>query len=279
MRSANVARLPDDTFPTGPKEPTMPTRDHAPQGLPCWLDLGTSDPAKSRAFYGELFGWASEANEDFGGYINFTKGDLPVAGGMQNDGTMGPDGWSVYLATDDIAKLAEAAPANGGTVASPPMAVGDLGQMAFVTDPTGGFVGAWQSGEHTGFGLHNEAGSPGWFELFTRDFPAAVAFYRDVYGSDIEIVSDEDEFRYAVFVRDGLQWAGIMDASAFLPDDVPAHWSVYFQVDSADASIAQAESLGASVLDPAQDTPYGRLATLQDPTGARFKLIQPPAEG
>ncbi len=35
--------------------------------------------------------------------------------------------------------------------------------------------------------------------------------------------------------------------------------------------------LGGSVLMPAEDTPYGRLAAAADPTGARFKLVAPNA--
>jgi predicted enzyme related to lactoylglutathione lyase len=53
---------------------------------------------------------------------------------------------------------------------------------------------------------------------------------------------------------------------------------VYFHADDADATIAKAVSLGGSVVQPAEDTPYGRLATLTDITGATFKLVQPPAE-
>jgi predicted enzyme related to lactoylglutathione lyase len=256
----------------------MPTRDSIPKSLPCWLDLGSSDTDKSAAFYGGLFGWTAEsAGEDFGGYITFSLDGVQVAGCMKNDGSMGPDGWSTYLATDDIAKLAESATANGGQVVAEPMAVGDLGQMAFVTDPTGGFIGAWQPGEHKGFLVHNEPNAPGWFELHTRDFDGALAFYREVFGCDIDVVNDTPEFRYAVVMANGLQWAGIMDATAFLPDGVPAHWSVYIEVADADATVAKAQELGGSVVQPAEDTPYGRLATLTDTTGASFKLVQPPA--
>ena len=67
--------------------------------------------------------------------------------------------------------------------------------------------------------------------------------------------------------------AGIMDATAFLPDGVPAHWSVYFRVDDADAALASTVELGGSVLRPAEDTPYGRLAQAADPLGTSFKLI------
>lgn len=255
----------------------MPTRATAPKGAPCWIDLGSSDTDRSRSFYGELFGWTSEATgEEFGGYINFAKDGVPVAGCMQKQDEMGPDGWSVYLESGDITKMTELAGAAGGQVAVPPMPVGNLGQMAFVTDVGGAVIGAWQPGEHTGFGVYGEPGTPGWFELHTRDWDGALAFYREVFGEEIEIVSDTPELRYAVFTDGEDQVAGIMDAAGF-PEDAPAQWSIYFTTDDADASIVHAVALGASVVHPAEDTPYGRLAALTDPTGAGFKLLQPPS--
>ena len=64
-----------------------------------------------------------------------------------------------------------------------------------------------------------------------------------------------------------------MDASAFLPEGVPAHWSIYFGAESTDAALAKIVDLGGSIVMPAEDTPYGRLATAADPTGALFKLV------
>jgi uncharacterized protein len=69
--------------------------------------------------------------------------------------------------------------------------------------------------------------------------------------------------------------AGVMDASGFLPDGIPAHWSVYFGVDDTDVALAKIVELGGSIVTPAEDTPYGRLATTADPTGAQFKLVAP----
>ena len=52
----------------------MPTRDTTPAGAPCWIDLMTSDPAASKAFYGALFGWTSEdSGPEFGNYVTFAK--------------------------------------------------------------------------------------------------------------------------------------------------------------------------------------------------------------
>jgi predicted enzyme related to lactoylglutathione lyase len=254
----------------------MPTRETAPVGAPCWVDLMTSDAATSRAFYGAVFGWvAQEPNEEFGGYFNFTKDGVLVAGCMAFTPGMPatPDVWSIYLATDDVAKTLEGATANGGQVAVAAMPVGDLGIMAYVTDSGGATTGVWQPGLHKGFGIYGEPGTPSWFELHTRDYQRSLDFYQDVFRWETETVSDTPEFRYTLQKHGDDQLAGIMDASSFLPEGVPAHWSVYFGVDDADAALTKIVELGGAIVQPAEDTPYGRLATAADSTGAQFKLV------
>lgn len=252
----------------------MPQRDSAPIGAPCWVELFTSDPDKSRAFYHELFGWKDEeAGEEYGGYVNFLKDGFMVAGCMRNDGQSGtPDCWSVYLASDDAQATTDAAVANGGQVVVPPMAVMALGTMAVLTDAGQAHIGVWQPGLHKGFGILGEPGTPVWFELHTRDYAASVQFYRDVFKWDTNVASDSPEFRYTTLGEGEGQLAGIMDAAGFLPEGVPASWSVYFGVDDTDAALAKIVDLGGEVVTGAEDTPYGRLATAADPTGALFKL-------
>lgn len=255
----------------------MPTRDSAPIGAPCWIDLFTSDPDKSRAFYGQLFGWTSEdAGEDYGGYINFANDGQLVAGCMRNDGQSAmPDLWTVYLAVEDASATAAAAEAHGGQVVVPAMEVMDLGAMAVLADAGGAGIGVWQPGLHHGFAVLAEKGAPSWFELHTRDYEASVAFYRDVFGWDTHVASDVPEFRYTTLGEGDDALAGVMDAAAMLPEGVPSHWSIYFGVDDADATLAQAVALGGSIIHPAEDTPFGRLAHLGDPTGTSFKIVQP----
>ena len=201
----------------------MPKRDSAPIGAPCWIDLFTSDPDKSRAFYGELFGWTSEeAGEDYGGYINFAKDGLPVAGCMRNDGESGtPDAWSVYLATEDAKATVDAAVANGGQVIVPAMEVMELGSMAVVTDVGGAAIGIWQPGLHKGFGLLAETGAPSWFELHTRDYKPTVQFYQDVFSWDTQVASDTDDFRYTTLGRRRRSARRRHGRRAFLPEGVP----------------------------------------------------------
>jgi hypothetical protein len=259
----------------------MAIRTHAPIGSPCWVDLWTSDVEGSRSFYAELFGWeAQEPSAEFGGYFMFTRDGVPVAGGM---GSMGDDmkadnTWKVYLATDDLAKTIEAAEANGAQIVSPSMAVADLGLQTVMIDPTGAALGAWQAGTFPGFTVLNEDGAPSWFELHTRDHGIAVAFYRSVFHWETDVVGDTDEFRYTTMRDPGGdgELAGIMDASGFLPDGVSAQWSVYWEVDDASATVAKVKELGGSVVAEAEDTPYGRVATVTDPAGAQFRLRTAP---
>jgi predicted enzyme related to lactoylglutathione lyase len=261
------------------KEATVPRRDSAPIGAPCWIELFTSDTDKGRAFYGELFGWTSEqTGEEFGGYINLFKDGVPVGGCMHNDGSTGvPNLWAVYLATDDAQKVTDTAPAHGGEVIVPAMQVAELGSMTVVTDPGGASIGGWQPGLNRGFGILDEPGAPNWFELHTRDFDASVRFYEDVFKWDARAVSDSAEFRYTTLGEGDDALAGIMDATSFLPETMTASWSIYFGVADVDATLSKVADLGGSTVMPAEDTPYGRLATCTDSTDAIFKLRSTPS--
>jgi predicted enzyme related to lactoylglutathione lyase len=250
----------------------MTIRQNVPNGAPCWVDLMSSDTEKSRAFYTSLFGWtAEEPNPEFGGYTNFRLGDERVAGLMAAQEAGMPDVWSVYLAVDDAEKTVELALANRAQVFVEPMAVGDLGTMAVLADPGGAMIGMWQPAAHRG-GVVAATGAPCHWELHTRDYDASVAFYRDVFRWEPETAADEPGFRYTLLPGPDGEQAGIMDAADWLPEGVPAHWSVYFAVDDVDATLEKVAELGGSTVRAAESTPYGRLATAADQTGAIFKL-------
>ena len=266
---------------TNPEEHTMPTRESVPAGAPIWIDLTTSDQPASRAFYAELLGWESEEPDpELGGYLNFSRGGERVAGCVPTMPGAPTDVWTVYLATDDAERTCKEVTAAGGSVHAPAMAVHDLGSMAVVADPGGAGVGLWQPGSHRGLLTVAEPGHAAWFELLTRNYEATVAFYRDVFGWEIQTMADTPEFRYSVGSLGGEEQAGLMDAGDTRPEgatgvgaSAPAQWTVYFAVADADRDAARAVELGASTVHPPEDSPYGRLAALTDPTGALFKLV------
>ncbi|HEY6531243.1 MAG TPA: VOC family protein [Acidimicrobiales bacterium] len=254
----------------------MTTRDRAPVGAPVWIDLMTTDTDRARSFYGELFGWdCDEGDAEFGGYANFTRDGEQIAGLMGAMPDAQPDVWSVYLAVDDAAATVAAAEAEGAPVYVPPMQVGDYGTMAVIADPGGAAVGMWQPDTHVGITTLAEPGAPHWFELHTRSYEPSLDFYRKVFGWDTHTASDEELFRYTTLGEGEGQLAGVMDNSNDLPEGTPGFWVVYINVTSADATVEKLVALGGSVVHPAEDTPYGRLAAVTDPMGAAFSLCQP----
>lgn len=251
----------------------MVTRQSAPLGAPIWIDLTTSDVERAKQFYGAVFGWTFETGgPEYGGYVTAFQGERVVAGLMHNDPKWNaPDFWTTYLHTADADATVAAATAAGGQSCVATMDIPDKGRMALLTDPTGAFVGLWQPGGHSGFQVFNETGAPLYFQLTTSDYTAALDFYRQVFGWTTQVVADTDEFRYSTAVFDGEELLGVMDGGV-LPEGVQSTWTCFMGAEDVDKTVALVVENGGSVVRAAEDTPYGRLAAVADPTGAAFNL-------
>jgi predicted enzyme related to lactoylglutathione lyase len=58
-------------------------------------------------------------------------------------------------------------------------------------------------------------------------------------------------------------------------EDIPVHWTTYIATQDADAAVARAKELGATILSEPMDGPkMGRFAIIQDPIGAVFGIWQ-----
>ena len=119
-------------------------------------------------------------------------------------------------------------------------------------------------------------GTFSWVELATTDQKGGVAFYRALFGWD---VSDRPIGQNEIYSM--LQMRGKEVAAAYtqMSDErrlgVPSHWNLYITVESANDTAKRAEGLGAKVLAPPFDVmDVGRMAVLQDPTGAVFCIWQ-----
>ncbi|WP_406281462.1 VOC family protein [Embleya sp. NBC_00896] len=241
-----------------------------PTGVPCWVDLGVPDVEAGLAFYRALFGWEGEIGPaELGHYTTCTLRGLPVAGMMgRMPGQEGPPAWTTYLAADDADAIVRKVTEAGGTVVSPAMDVMTFGRMAVAADPTGGVFGVWQAGDHNGAGVVDEPGAVVWNELYTPDSARAKRFYAAVFGFGYEDMSDAD-FDYATFHVEGTLRGGV----AGVADGPPPHWATYFAVGDADETVDRVDSLGGEVLRGPEESPYGRVAAVQDPQGALFNVI------
>ena len=112
-------------------------------GAMVWNELITSDTAKARTFYTELFGWKAEAMPAPGGsnvteYIVLNLGDAPVAGLMTTpEGMEMPPNWTVYYATADCKASAAKVTELGGQIYFGPQFMETVGTFATCADPQG----------------------------------------------------------------------------------------------------------------------------------------------
>jgi predicted enzyme related to lactoylglutathione lyase len=116
-----------------------------------------------------------------------------------------------------------------------------------------------------------------WPELATTDQKAGVAFYRGLFGWELNDMPMGPGESYSMFRMRGRDVAA---ACALRPEErqqgVPPHWNAYVAVISADDAAKRAQELGGKVLAPPFDVmDAGRMAVLQDPTGAVFNVWQP----
>jgi len=113
-----------------------------------------------------------------------------------------------------------------------------------------------------------------WPELSTSDQKAGVAFYRSLFGWDVDEQPAGPNETYSMFqIRGKTVGAAAGQRPEERQQGVPPHWNSYVTVSNADEAVTRAQSLGGKVLAPAFDVmDVGRMAVLQDPTGAVFEV-------
>lgn len=248
------------------------------ENKPAWVDLGSTDPAGSRAFYSKVFGWNIEVNPDpqYGGYALAKQGSVDVAGiGGKQPGDPSPTVWSVYIGTKSADETAKKVAAAGGKVVAPPFDVPGQGRMTVFQDPSGAFISAWQATAMQGFTAGGEH-QFGWAELNARGLEKDLPFYSAVFGWSAKTTpaSDPGSPAYTEFQVGGESIAGAMEMSSMVPKEVPSYWMPYFNVADVDAAFKKATVAGAREMVAPQDFPGGRFAILSDPQGAAFGLLK-----
>jgi predicted enzyme related to lactoylglutathione lyase len=249
--------------------------EHYANGIPSWVDMGSPELPKAKEFYGALFGWnCPEGPPESGGYSVCDLNGKTVAGlGPQFDPNA-PPSWNTHVNVDSVDDTVAKVTENGGMVFMPPTDVMDAGRMSIFADPLGAVIGAWQPGQHPGAQLVNEPGTYCWSELVTTDLEVAKAFYAAVFGWGAEDQGPPGgPPMYTEWKVGGNSVGGMMLKPEQMPAEVPPYWGVYFAVADADASVARAQELGATLQMAPIDIEPGRFAMLVDPVGAMFNVL------
>lgn len=266
----------------------------------CWVDLQARDVAAAKSFYAMVFGWRYEELRATGGpncSKAFRGNDLVTAIALQDpqqEAAGVPARWNIYFAADDAQAIAEEAPYAGGGLQSGPAAVAGTGVAAFLTAPGGAATGVLQAGTYSGTDRSGGPGLLAWAELLTPEPQAAVGFFQQLFGHEVTEYPQDDGGTYTTLTVNGTEVAGI---APLAPDEDGAgtdgtgpgraQWQVYFGVPDVAAAVEAAVASGAVVLvepggstedvrhDGEEDSEEaGLIATLQDPQGAVFSLVQ-----
>jgi uncharacterized protein len=117
--------------------------------------------------------------------------------------------------------------------------------------------------------------SPGtfsWTDLATTDTDGAKAFYTGLFGWDFDDQPIPGGGVYTMLRRDGKDVAALFQGR----EGMPTAWSSYVTVESADAAATRATDLGGTCMaEPFDVMDAGRMAVIQDPTGAVVSVWEP----
>ena len=225
-------------------------------------------------------------------YIARLRGGDVAAVGSQPQGQPPTAAWNTYVWVESADEVVSKVIGAGGRVVVDPVDVLDAGRMAVFTDREGAAFRVWQARKHRGARIVNEPGSLNFNSLNTRDPEGAKSFYGSVFGWETlhlqggvgmwrlpgygDFLAQSDPELRERQAASGAAPAGFADVVATLnpiaedQPDIPAHWSVTFAVDDADATASRAAALGGHVLVAPFDAPWVRMTVISDPHGVTF---------
>ncbi|SRR5258708_6387422 len=117
-------------------------------------------------------------------------------------------------------------------------------------------------------------GTFSWADVASTDIEKSKKFLTALFGwTSQDMPTGEGRPDYTMFYLDNKVVAG--GSPTFMPN-MPSFWNNYVSVENVDEVVANVEKLGGKVTMPPMDVlDSGRMASIQDPTGANLSLWQP----
>ena len=230
------------------------------------FEVGAAEDQPLVRFYGELFGWDLQAVAD--GYtLVDTRGGAGINGGIGRSQSGEP--WvTFYVEVDDLRASLDRAEALGGGTVWP---VTELPGMAFAMlhDPDGLLVGLLRGdasfGAVTAMPSEGDGAAVDWFEVIGADAGRSQAFYAELFGWAVpEGAYGQVGPGAAHGIGGGIGAGG------------EARWvTVYASVADVEATLARAESLGATrFYGPNQVDDHTETGAFRDPAGNVFGVYR-----
>jgi len=114
-----------------------------------------------------------------------------------------------------------------------------------------------------------------WVDLATTDAAGAKKFYTELLGVSFVDIPVSEGMVYTMLQKNGKNTAALYQQDPG-QQGMPPYWASYVSVDNVDAVAGKVAELGGTVVMPVMDVmDSGRMAVIQDPTGAMVGLWQP----
>lgn len=223
-----------------------------------YFTLPAPDLARSKAFYGAVFGWTADGGS-MGGHVS----NITPPGGLFPGGD--PADRTVYLSTTNLDASLELVRANGGEIVGDIIDHGqgpsaecrdDQGTHFVLLQPEGEYATAPQNG--------SEHGDLFYFSMPIADGDKGRAFYGAVCGWTFGSQGSAGGTHAENMVTDGGIGAG-------RDGDRPEMW---FRVDDIEAAITAIRDHGGTASEFV-DTPQGLVSDCTDDQGVVFGIAQP----
>ena len=243
-----------------------------------WYDLFTHDLSSASRFYEELFGWSffdTEPKSKGKRVKTITRDGVPIANAIHinpKKENVNESRWLSYMSVEDVDRASMFVKQNKGSIYIQPKNLPNRGRVAVVKDPYGALFAL--VGSSDGDPPDQGAVQNHWMgsELWTTNLEAAISFYKLLVGYELQLVDVGSDSKYHMLVKDGQLRAGIMK----IPwDDVKPAWLPYIAVKDAMAVAEKAKMLGGKlIVEPDENIREGRVAIIEDPSGAVFAIQQ-----
>jgi len=237
-----------------------------------WRELLCPDPARARAFYGELLGWSFEDMPmPSGPYTIASLGARQIAGiwKMPPDAPFPPN-WGGYVSVASADRAIQTATELGATLLMPAQSVEGVGRFAPLRDPTGAAFSVLEPSAPGDPAPERPAGHDFcWESLSTTDVEKAKAFYGAVVGWKIDAAPSSGMPLFS---------AGAKQVADIQPAQPGGHsaWLSHVLVEKLEPARDRVVKLGGKVVVPVIDIEkVGRMTIVADPMGAVLSLFEP----